>query len=74
MVGRYWVILVDPNDAADWQGNGNLKMASSVVIWWGPNVECMGPGGTTIPFDPDTPGAVLTSSWSTTSTEGAPSG
>jgi hypothetical protein len=52
--GFYWLILDDPNDASDWQGNGSLKRADSVVIWWGPNVRCR-LGGTTYPFDPDNP-------------------
>jgi hypothetical protein len=54
LVGRYWVILVDPKDSGDWHGNGNLKTASAAIIWWGPNVECAGPGSTTTPFDPNT--------------------
>ena len=53
LVGKYWVILIDPNDSGDWQGSGNLKTASAAIIWWGPNVECAGPGSTTTPFDPN---------------------
>jgi hypothetical protein len=54
-VDFYWLILVNPNDPGDWQGNGTLKKADSVVIWWGPNVDCAGSGGSTYPFDPDNP-------------------
>ena len=56
VIGRYWVIVVHPNDSSDWHGNGNLKTASSIVMWWGPDTECQGPGGSTFPFDPDNPG------------------
>lgn len=54
-VGFYWLVLGNPNEANDWQGNGNLKKADSSIIWWGPNVECQGSGSTTYPFDPDNP-------------------
>ncbi len=54
-VGFYWVIIVNPNDPSDFQGSGNLKTADGIVMWWGPNTECQGPGSTTYPFDPDNP-------------------
>jgi Flp pilus assembly protein TadG len=34
------VILVDPNAANDFQGSGNLKRATVVVMWYGPNAVC----------------------------------
>lgn len=55
IVGFYSVIIVDPNDGSDWQGSGNLKTASSVVVWYGPSAECQGSGGTTYPWDPFNP-------------------
>jgi hypothetical protein len=59
LVGRLWLIIVDPNETGDWQGSGNLKKASSHIIWWGPDVECAGPGGTTTPFDPNAGGLTI---------------
>jgi len=54
-----WVVIVEPINPSDFQGSGNLKEASSVIIWWGPDVECLGSGGTTYPFDPDNPGFTI---------------
>lgn len=46
---------MNPNDPSDFQGSGNLKKADGIVMWWGPNTECQGPGSTTYPFDSDNP-------------------
>jgi hypothetical protein len=54
-VGFYWLIIVNPNDSSDFLGNGNLKTADGIVMWWGPDTECQGSGSTTYPFDPDNP-------------------
>jgi hypothetical protein len=54
-----WVVIVEPINPSDFQGSGNLKEASSVIIWWGPDVECLGSGGSTYPFDPDNPGFTI---------------
>lgn len=55
VVGFYWVIIVDPNDAGDWQGSGNLKQSSADIIWFGPDVTCLNE----TPFDPADPGALF---------------
>ncbi|MFP3883725.1 MAG: hypothetical protein ACLFWH_15605 [Actinomycetota bacterium] len=51
-VGFYWLIIENPKDQGDYQGN---LSANGIVMWWGPNTECKGPGGTTYDFDPDNP-------------------
>lgn len=55
IVGFYWVLIDDPNDGSDFNGSGNLRRSDGIVMWWGPNTECQGSGGTTYPFDPDNP-------------------
>ena len=40
VLGHYFVFIADPNDADDFQGSGNLKQASAIVIWLGPNASC----------------------------------
>jgi Putative Flp pilus-assembly TadE/G-like len=50
VIGIYTAILVNPNDANDFFGNGNLKNADSTIIWFGPNARCVGPDGSTTPF------------------------
>lgn len=52
VVGFYWVIIIDPNDANDWQGNGSLKQSSAYIIWL-ENPSCDGE-----PFDPRVPSLV----------------
>lgn len=54
-VGFYWLIIENPNHQSDFTGGGNLKSADGIVIWWGPDTECQGSGGTTYEFDPDNP-------------------
>lgn len=56
VVGFLWVIIIDPNDPGDFYGNNNLKNASSIVVWFGPNADECGPTGSERPFDPTTPG------------------
>jgi len=43
-------ILVDPNSADDFQGSGQLKTASTAIMWFGPNARCVGPNGSTTKF------------------------
>ena len=50
IVGRYSLIITDPNDTGDFHGNGNLKTASSIIVWYGPNARCVGPDGSTGTF------------------------
>lgn len=40
VVGRYDVIVVEPNSSSDFQGNKNLKQASAIVVWYGENAAC----------------------------------
>ena len=40
VLGHYFVYIDDPNDADDFQGSGNLKVASAIVLWMGPNATC----------------------------------
>jgi Flp pilus assembly protein TadG len=40
IVGMVDVIIVDPNDAGDFLGSGNLKASSAIVMWYGPNARC----------------------------------
>jgi hypothetical protein len=50
VVGMYNGILLKPNSAGDFIGGGNLKEASSVIVWFGPDARCVGPSGSTTPF------------------------
>lgn len=50
VIGMYNGILIDPNDAGDFIGMGNLKKASTVIIWFGPDARCVGPNGATTPY------------------------
>jgi Flp pilus assembly protein TadG len=50
VVGMYNLIVTDPNDSGDFQGNGNLKNAASIIMWFGPDAKCVGPTGSTTPF------------------------
>ena len=50
VIGMYTAILVNPDDANDFFGNGNLKNADSTIIWFGPNARCVGPDGSTTAF------------------------
>lgn len=43
-------ILADPNSADDFQGSGQLKKASTYIMWFGPNARCVGPNGSTTAF------------------------
>ncbi|MGI9649256.1 MAG: pilus assembly protein TadG-related protein [Acidimicrobiia bacterium] len=40
VLGHYFIYIDDPNEADDFQGSGNLKTASSKVLWLGPNAKC----------------------------------
>jgi Flp pilus assembly protein TadG len=40
VLGHYFIYIDDPNDADDFQGSGNLKTASSKVLWLDPGVRC----------------------------------
>ena len=40
IVGMLDVIVEEPYDAGDFQGNKNLKTAGASVIWYGPNAQC----------------------------------
>lgn len=51
VVGFYWVIITDPDEAGDWKGNGNLKQSSADIIWFAPGTKCA--DGT--PFEPGNP-------------------
>jgi Flp pilus assembly protein TadG len=55
IVGMYNVIITDPNDPGDFHGNGNLKQASSILMWYGPNARCVGPSSSNTPFAPGSP-------------------
>lgn len=55
IVGHYFIYIEDPNDASDFVGGGQLKRASAKVIWMGPNVNCVGPGGAIKPWEPGEP-------------------
>jgi len=52
IVGRYNVIITDPNQPSDWHGNGNLKQAASIIMWYGPDARCVGPNGSTTSYSP----------------------
>lgn len=52
VVGTYNGILIKPNSSGDFLGNGNLKEASSAIIWFGPDARCVGPDGSTTPYAP----------------------
>jgi hypothetical protein len=55
IVGRYNIIITNPNQASDWHGNGNLKEAASIIMWFGPNARCVGPSSSNTPFAPGSP-------------------
>ncbi|MGH8926250.1 MAG: pilus assembly protein TadG-related protein [Acidimicrobiia bacterium] len=55
IIGMYNVIITDPNDTGDFHGNGNLKQASSILMWYGPNARCVGPSSSNTPFAPGSP-------------------
>lgn len=40
VLGHYYIYIDDPNEADDFQGSGNLKAASAIVLWLDPNVTC----------------------------------
>jgi hypothetical protein len=40
IVGFFDVIVIDPNDPSDFQGSGNLKTSSAIIMWYGPNAIC----------------------------------
>lgn len=40
VLGHYFIYIEDPNDADDFQGSGNLKTASAVVLWLDAGVTC----------------------------------
>ena len=42
VVGALDIILIDPNQPGDFTGGGNLKDASAIVMWYGPNTTCNG--------------------------------
>ena len=50
VLGIYTGILVNPNDANDFQGSGQLKRADSSIMWFGSDARCVGPNGSTTPF------------------------
>ncbi len=50
VIGIYNGILIKPNSSADFIGAGNLKEASSAIIWFGPDARCVGPSGSTTTF------------------------
>jgi hypothetical protein len=55
IIGIYNVIITDPNDTGDFHGNGNLKQASSILMWYGPDARCVGPSSSNTPFAPGSP-------------------
>ena len=40
VLGHYFIYIENPNEADDFQGSGNLKAASAVVLWLDPGVTC----------------------------------
>lgn len=52
IIGTYFVYLEKPNQQNDWHGNGNLKSATSKVIWLGPDSSCAGPNAPVKPWEP----------------------
>jgi hypothetical protein len=40
VLGHYFVYIDDPNDPTDFQGSGNLKVASAIVLWLDEGVTC----------------------------------
>jgi hypothetical protein len=40
IVGFFDVIVIDPNGPSDFQGSGNLKTSSAIIMWYGPNAVC----------------------------------
>lgn len=50
VLGMYPGILVNPNDAGDFQGSGQLKRADSAIMWFGSDARCVGPNGSTTAF------------------------
>ena len=54
-IRNYYIYVDEPNDADDFQGSGNLKTASSKVLWLDPSATCQdgslpGPSATTPPI------------------------
>lgn len=54
VVGFYWVIIEDPDNANDWKGSGNLKSSSADIIWFGTSATC----ANGFPLDPSNPTVV----------------
>lgn len=51
VVGSYFLYIDDPNGPEDFQGSGQLKRASSKIIWLGPDAECVGPNAPVKPWE-----------------------
>lgn len=45
IIGFYDAIIVDPNDAGDFNNSVTVKTASTAIIWPGPNATCTDLGG-----------------------------
>ncbi len=41
---HYYVYIENPDEATDFQGSGNLKTASAIVLWLGDDPKCAGSG------------------------------
>ncbi|MBT8164885.1 MAG: hypothetical protein HKO63_03895 [Acidimicrobiia bacterium] len=41
VLGHYFIYIDNPNEADDFQGSGNLKAASAIVLWLDPGVTCV---------------------------------
>ena len=53
VVGSFWVIIDDPNGPEDFKNpSDTIKTASSWILWFGPDVDCLGPNGQIHPFEP----------------------
>ncbi len=44
VVGAADAIIIDPNEGTDFKGGGNLKHASAIIMWFGPNTTCADTG------------------------------
>jgi hypothetical protein len=40
VLGHYYIYIENPDEADDFQGSGNLKAASAIVLWLDPGVTC----------------------------------
>ena len=40
VLGQYFIYIENPDEADDFQGSGNLKAASAIVLWLDPGVTC----------------------------------